>query len=120
MNGRDYRGASRYQKTNESATMPVRNVNLTLQLDQFIETGVRTGRFTGASDMVREGLELLSHREREDTAKVEWLRTAAREGFDSIDRGDGLAFASMDDLEAWVHRVGEAVSNEIASGRERA
>ena len=39
--------------------MPTRNVNLTDRFDRFIEVGVASGRFSSASEMVREGLRLL-------------------------------------------------------------
>jgi antitoxin ParD1/3/4 len=98
--------------------MPTRNVNLTERLDRFIETGITSGRFSNASEVVREGLRLLEQREQEDKAKLEWLRGAAKEGFDGIDRGEGVEFESMDDLEAYVHRMGEEVSTEIAAERK--
>ena len=62
--------------------MPTRNVNLTEHLDRFIEAGITSGRFSDASDVVREGLRLLEQREREDKARLEWLRGAAKEGFE--------------------------------------
>jgi len=46
--------------------MPTRNVNLTDHLDGFIERGITSGRFSDASEMVREGLRLLEQREQED------------------------------------------------------
>jgi antitoxin ParD1/3/4 len=99
--------------------MPTRNVNLTEHFDRFIETGVTSGRFSNASEVVREGLRLLEQREREDKAKLQWLRAAAKEGFDSIDRGEGIEFATMDDLEAYVRQMGQEVSAEIATRRKR-
>jgi putative addiction module CopG family antidote len=39
------------------------------------ETGVASGRFSNASEMVREALRLLEQREAEDRAKLEWLRS---------------------------------------------
>ena len=99
--------------------MPTRNVNLTEHFDRFIETGVTSGRFGNASEVVREGLRLLEQREQEDKAKLEWLRADAKEGFDSIDRGEGVEFETMDDLEAYVHRMGQEVSAEIAAERNR-
>ena len=68
--------------------MPTRNVNLTEYFDHFIEAGITSGRFSNASEVVREGLRLLEQREREEQAKIEWLRAAAKEGFDDIERGD--------------------------------
>jgi antitoxin ParD1/3/4 len=99
--------------------MPTRNVNLTEHFDRFIDTGVRSGRFSNASEVVREGLRLLEQREQEDKAKLQWLRAAAKEGFDSIDRGEGIEFESMDDLAAYVHQIGQEVSAELAAGRKR-
>ena len=58
--------------------MPTRNVNLTDHLDRLIETGISSGRFSNASEVVREGLRLLEQREHEDQAKLEWLRAAAK------------------------------------------
>ena len=69
--------------------------------------------------MVREGLRLLEQREQEDKAKIEWLRAAAKEGFDQLDRGEGIEFESMDDLDAFIDQIGEEVSAEIAAERKR-
>ena len=99
--------------------MPTRNVNLTEHFDRFIETGIASGRFSNASVVVREGLRLLEQSEREDQAKLEWLRAAAKEGFDQIDRGEGIEFETMDDLANYVRQIGEEVSAEIASERTR-
>ena len=43
-----------------------------------------------------EHVEILDLREPEDEAKLEWLRAAAKEGFDQLDRGEGIEFESMD------------------------
>src|SRR5258708_2244630 len=100
--------------------MPTRNVNLTEHFDRFIEAGIASGRFSDASEVVREGLRLLEQREQEDKAKIEWLRRAAKEGFDELDRGEGIEFESMDDLAAYIDQIGGEVSAEIASARKRA
>ncbi len=99
--------------------MPTRNVNLTEHFDRFIEAGVASGRFSNASEVVREGLRLLEQREQEDKAKLEWLRAAAKEGFDQLDRGEGIEFESMDDFDAYIDRIGEEASAEIAVERKR-
>ena len=58
--------------------MPTRNVNLTDHFDRFIEDGIASGRFSNASEIVREGLRLLEQREQEDQAKLKWLRAAVK------------------------------------------
>jgi antitoxin ParD1/3/4 len=98
--------------------MPTRNVNLTEHLDQFIETGITSGRFSNASEVVREGLRLLEQREQEDRAKLEWLRAAAKEGFDAIDRGDYVTLRSGEEIDNYVDRIFEEVSAELANERK--
>ena len=96
--------------------MPTRNVTLTDHLDGLIEDGVSSGRFSDASEVVREGLRLLERREAEDEAKLQWLRLAAQESFGAIDRGEGIEFASMDKFAAFVDEIGERVADEHRRG----
>ena len=97
--------------------MPTLNINLTDHLERFIDSGVASGRYGDASEVVREGLRLLEQRDREHGAKLAWLLGAVKEGRDQIDRGEGIEFHSMDDLEAYIHRLGEDASAEIAAGQ---
>ena len=99
--------------------MPTLSVDLTDHQEHFIENGIASGRFSNAGDMIREGLRLVEERENEDSAKLERLRAAARDSFASIDRGEGAGFESMDELEAYIHRIGEEVSAETAAERVR-
>jgi antitoxin ParD1/3/4 len=99
--------------------MPIRSVDLTEHFDRFIAASIESGRFTDASEAVGEGLRLLEEREKEYQAKLEWLRAAAKEGFDQLDRGEGIEFESMDDLDAYIDRIGEEVSADIAAKRKR-
>jgi antitoxin ParD1/3/4 len=79
--------------------MPTRNVNLTEHLDRFVETRVSSGRFSNASEVVREGLRLLEQREQEDQAKLEWLRGAVREGIEAIEQGDYTTLNSEREID---------------------
>ncbi len=99
--------------------MPTRNVNLTEHFDRFIATGIKTGRFSNASEVVREGLRLLEQREKEDKAKLAWLRGAAKEGFDQLDRGDYVTLNSEEELDAFLDQIHEEVSAELAAERKR-
>ena len=99
--------------------MPTRNVNLTEHFDRFIEARVTSGRFSNASEVVREGLRLLEQREREDKARLAWLRAAAKEGFDQLDRGDYVTLNSEDELDAFFDQIHEEASAELAAGRKR-
>ncbi len=83
--------------------MATRNVNLTKQLDQFIEQKVATGEFQNASEVVRAGLRLLSERDEDRAAKIEALKSAIQVGLDDLDRGD---YEVVDDIEAWANELG--------------
>ncbi len=99
--------------------MPTRNVNLTDHFDKLIETGVASGRYGNASEMVREGLRLLEQREEEDRAKLEWLRSAVQEGVDDIERGNYTELRSREDIERFMNQVHEEASGEPAVRRGR-
>jgi antitoxin ParD1/3/4 len=99
--------------------MPTRNVNLTTYLDRFIETGVTSGRFSNASEVVREGLRLLEQREKEDKAKIDWLRSAVKEGNDDIERGEYVSLKSRRDIKEFVRNAGEQAAFERRAERSR-
>lgn len=96
--------------------MPTRNVNLTEHFEDFIEAGVSSGRFSNASEIVREGLRLLEQREAEDRAKLDWLHSAAHNAFEAIERQEGTVFSSMDDLVDFIHQTGEKLKAERMHG----
>jgi antitoxin ParD1/3/4 len=72
-----------------AAVMPTRNVNLTDELDRFVASKVRNGRYENASEVVRAGLRTLEREEREYEAKLAALRAA-------IDEGDASGVAEGD------------------------
>lgn len=90
--------------------MPTRNVNLTDYFDRFIEAGVASGRFGNASEVVREGLRLLEQREKEDKAKLKWLRAAVQEGIDDIEHGGYTPLRSRQQIKDFLRGVREEAS----------
>jgi Arc/MetJ-type ribon-helix-helix transcriptional regulator len=79
--------------------MPTPKVNLTKHSDSDIESGIAAGRFSSASEV-----------EREDQARLAWLRAAAKHGFDELDRGKGDKFESIDQLGSYIDQTGEEAS----------
>jgi antitoxin ParD1/3/4 len=72
--------------------MPTRNVNLTDELDRFVLSKVKTGRYENASEVVRAALRTLERDEQEHEARLAALRAAIDEGDASgIARGDVFA-----------------------------
>jgi antitoxin ParD1/3/4 len=60
--------------------MPTRNVNLTDDLERFVQAKVSSGYYENASEVVRAGLRALDRDEREYEAKLAALRAAIDEG----------------------------------------
>jgi antitoxin ParD1/3/4 len=72
--------------------MPTRNIDLTEELDRFVQKKVRSGRYESASEVVRAALRSLEREEQLYNAKLTALRAAIDEGDASgIARGDVLA-----------------------------
>jgi len=72
--------------------MPTRNVNLTPELDRFVLTRVKSGRFENASEVVRTALRSLEREEQLYEAKLDALRSAIDEGDASgVVKGDAFA-----------------------------
>ena len=99
--------------------MPTRNINLTDHFDKFIESSVESGRFSNASELVREGLRLLEQHEQENQAKIEWLRSAVQEGMDGIEAGDYIAIRSSRELKDFMRVLREEASAELKAERIR-
>ena len=89
----------------EIELMPTRNVLLTEHLDSFIASGVQAGRYTDAGEVIREGLRLLEQRDNEERAKIDWLRGAALDSMEAIERGEGKPFSSMHDLTEYLRHL---------------
>jgi antitoxin ParD1/3/4 len=77
--------------------MPTRNVNLTHELDRFVATKVKSGRYENASEVVRAGLRTLEREERQYEIKLAALRAA-------IDEGDASGIAE-DNVFGRVRKV---------------
>ncbi len=64
------------------------NVSLTPELNEFVTTKVATGRYTSASEVVREALRLLEERDRERGARLAAFHGEISTRLDSLDRGE--------------------------------
>jgi antitoxin ParD1/3/4 len=66
------------------------NVSLTPELEALIQERVRSGRYTSASEVVREALRLLQDRDELRRMRMDELRAKVATGIDSLDRGEGV------------------------------
>ncbi len=92
--------------------MPTRNVVLTDRHEKLIAELVASGRYQNASEILRDGLRLVEERDRREAVKLQALREAAQAGMDSIERGDFVAFESVDDMTAYLRESGNRILDE--------
>lgn len=59
------------------------NVNLTPQLEELVREKVASGRYTSASEVVREALRLLQDQDQLRSVRLETLRKDIRQGLNS-------------------------------------
>ena len=64
------------------------NVSLTEELGEFVKARVSTGRYSSASEVVREALRLMERHEQTEAAKLKWLQEAYAAGIASGDAGE--------------------------------
>ena len=90
--------------------VPTRNISLTREQDEFVESIVRAGEYQNASEAVRDALRALQQRRREDALKLERLRLEIQTGIDELENGDFVEIEDAD-LDAYIEGLGEAEQN---------
>lgn len=76
--------------------MPTRNINLTPELDAFVEGVIDAGEYQNASEAVRDALRALQQRRREDALKLETLRLYLQAGVEALERGEFVEIGDAD------------------------
>jgi antitoxin ParD1/3/4 len=64
------------------------NVSLTPELEKFVAAKVESGRYTSASEVVREALRLLEEHDRSRTAQIAAFNKELVHRLASLDRGE--------------------------------
>jgi len=94
--------------------MPTRNINLTEHFDHFVQRQVSRGRYSNASEIVREALRLLEEQEQERQVKLKALRQAAKHGFDEIDQGKGIVLKGKKAVKQFISEIEAEVRSKAA------
>jgi antitoxin ParD1/3/4 len=85
------------------------NVSLTKELEKFIQRKVASGRYTSASEVVREALRLLEQQEKLDELRAEELRQKLEEGWRAAEQGELVdGPGAMNDLVTKIQRSAKA------------
>ena len=76
--------------------------------EEFIASLIESGRYSTASEIIRDGLRLIEEREQSREAKLEWLRAAIQEGLDSP--------SEEVDIKEWIEDVKRRGRQRLAAG----
>ncbi len=85
--------------------MPTRNVVLTEEQANLIQSLVNSGRYQNASEVIRDGLRLTERREAENAARLQALRDAADLGIAALDRGAFKDFSKARSFETYLNGI---------------
>jgi antitoxin ParD1/3/4 len=92
------------------------NVSITPHFSKFIRDKVKSGRYSNASEVVREALRKLEQEEMVTEQSVivdpDNVQEAVRQGFASIERGDFVEIQSREELRRFFEDI-------IARGKKR-
>ncbi|HQU90823.1 MAG TPA: type II toxin-antitoxin system ParD family antitoxin [Pyrinomonadaceae bacterium] len=73
------------------------NVSLTPELEAFVHDRVASGRYTSASEVVRESLRLLEDEDRSKEHRLEALKMEISKGLDDLRSGRAITLETEDD-----------------------
>jgi antitoxin ParD1/3/4 len=76
--------------------VPTRNIVLTHEQDEFVESIVRAGEYRNANEAIGDALRALQQRRQEDALRLEALRTLMRAGANALEEGD---FTEVEDCD---------------------
>jgi antitoxin ParD1/3/4 len=79
------------------------NVSLTPELESFVQAKVQSGRYTSASEVIREALRLLETHESAQARQLHDLRVKVDQGLASLGRGEGADGESF--MKSLLHAV---------------
>jgi antitoxin ParD1/3/4 len=82
------------------------NVSLTVELEELVNQKVKSGLYTSASEVIREGLRLLKEQDQLRSMRLTELKKEVRKGVAQLDKGQFKTFASTEDLTAHVKTAG--------------
>ena len=86
------------------------NVSLTPELEKIVTDKVATGRYTSASEVIREALRLMNEMDALRQRQLEILQREIQKGTDSIERGDSKTYASA---KEWGESIEQRSKNRV-------
>lgn len=94
------------------------NVSLTPELEAFVHEKVASGRYTSASEVVRESLRLLEEREWLRERRIDDLRKEIQIGIDDIRNGNYIELNSDQEVRDFFEDIKKRGRERLDSARK--
>lgn len=82
------------------------NVSLTAELEEMVLAKVKSGLYTSASEVVREGLRLLRDQDDLRKARIADLKRDVELGIEQVEHGEFTKYESAEALSAAIKKAG--------------
>ncbi len=94
------------------------NVSLSPKLEALINEKVASGVYSSASEVLREALQLLDERDREQSAQLDALRKEVAIGIEQLERGEYTEYTdeTLPELREKITKRGQ---EKLAAQREK-
>jgi antitoxin ParD1/3/4 len=100
------------------------NVSITPHFSKFIRDKVKTGRYSNASEVVREALRKLEQEEmvaeQSGIADPDNFQEAVLDGLRSIERGEGTVIRTREELRRYFEDIVHRGKKRLAASRKAA
>jgi antitoxin ParD1/3/4 len=93
--------------------MSTMNISLTPQLEKLVQDRVKSGRYTSASEVIREALRLMEAHDRALNQGLTRLQSDVQEGLRALDAGESAPFD--DQALERIKRTGRAKLKAVKS-----
>ena len=87
------------------------NVSLTPELEKFVAGKVKSGRYTSASEVVREALRLLEREEKSREKQIREFNRELKARIEALDRGEHV---TAEEVREYFRRKSEERRKRIA------
>jgi len=85
------------------------HINLSPEIEQYLQLKVGTGFYSNASEVVRDAI----RRMWEEDEKLEKLRAAIRQGEEQIERGEGITYSASQ-----LDKITEKALHDARNGKK--
>ena len=94
------------------------NVSLTAELEEMVIAKVKSGLYTSASEVVREGLRLLRDHDELRRMRLADLQRDVDLGIEQVERGEFISSDSAEALSADIKRAGRRRITQVTKADE--